>query len=163
MPATVRHIVVIRDTPLLGRPNLPCVRRALAAHRSAARTCAVARAVALAPDPEVTAARRMHSARVQVVDVSEFMCDRRRRSSAAGGAVVITLTRLFGVAGALRAAAGQRAEPDVARVAAAASTSAPTTWLSSSASGCHWTRARSGGRELDRPASSSDADKPVAT
>ena len=99
MPPSVRHIVVIRDTPLLGRPNLPCVRRAIAAHRSAARACAVARDVALTPDPEVTAARRMHSSRVQVVDVSDFMCDRRRCFPVVGGALVLKdlhhLTRLF--------------------------------------------------------------------
>jgi len=56
LPATIEHIVVIRDTPRSSAASALCVQRAFAARRAAGRRCARSRAEALHPDPAVTAA-----------------------------------------------------------------------------------------------------------
>ncbi len=99
LPKTVQHIVVIRDTPKLGHDNLDCVRTALAAQRQPAATCAVARSVALVPDPQSVAEQRLGSPRVQLIDATDLMCDERRCYPVVGGALVLKdlthLSRVF--------------------------------------------------------------------
>jgi hypothetical protein len=87
LPSSVRRIVVLRDTPLLGFQNV-CVRSALAHHRDAGRSCALAREQVLAPDAAVMAARAARSRRVRVVDLTHFFCDLRRCMPVVGGALV---------------------------------------------------------------------------
>jgi hypothetical protein len=77
LPATVKHIVVIRDTPKMTRSTAGCIDRAVAAHRLAGTVCAVPRHAALAADPQVAAARRERSRHVQVVDLTRRLCNRR--------------------------------------------------------------------------------------
>jgi hypothetical protein len=77
LPATVKHIVVIRDTPKMTRRTAVCIDRAVAAHRLAGTACAVPRRAALAADPQVSAARREHSRPVQAVDLTGRLCDSR--------------------------------------------------------------------------------------
>ena len=88
LPDSVRRIVVIRDTPLVGAQVLDCVRRALAARRDAGRACAVSRARVLRPDAAYVAARRLRSARVRRVDMTPFLCGGRRCETVVGGALV---------------------------------------------------------------------------
>jgi hypothetical protein len=88
LPPTVKHIVVIRDTPKMTRRTADCVDRAMAEHKLAGRTCAVARARALAPDPQVAAARRERSRHVQVVDLTSTLCSRRQCFPVIGGVLV---------------------------------------------------------------------------
>ncbi|MEA2193156.1 MAG: hypothetical protein QOI73_3277 [Solirubrobacteraceae bacterium] len=87
LPGSVRRIVVIRDTPLIGFGALQCVRRALARKRDAGRVCAVPRRRAVGPDAGVIAARSMRSRGVRSIDLTPFMCDRRRCFAVVGGAL----------------------------------------------------------------------------
>jgi hypothetical protein len=88
LPPTVKHIVVIHDTPKVLAGTAACVERAMADHRPAGRACAVLRSTALDPDPLVAAADRLRSPRVQVVDLRRLFCDRRSCYPVIGGALV---------------------------------------------------------------------------
>lgn len=88
LPATVRRIVVIRDTPIIGFQANECVRRAKARRRNAGHVCAVRRKDALREDPAVVAARRMRSPRVKVIDMTRYLCSRKRCFPVVGGALV---------------------------------------------------------------------------
>src|SRR4051794_34047456 len=55
LPASVRHLVVIRDNPEARYDTLACVSRALARHTPPAPACAVPRAEALPADPAAEA------------------------------------------------------------------------------------------------------------
>jgi peptidoglycan/LPS O-acetylase OafA/YrhL len=88
LPASVKHVVVIRDTP----KNLPstagCVERAIAKRKPAGLVCAVPRGGALGRDAESVASTRLHSSRVRTVDLTQFFCDSRRCFPVIGGALV---------------------------------------------------------------------------
>jgi hypothetical protein len=88
LPATVTHIVVLRDNPQITWGTFDCIHRAVAAGRSPGAACALPRASALAPDPAATAVAQEHSARVQLLDLTDFMCDRARCYPVVGGALV---------------------------------------------------------------------------
>lgn len=89
LPSTVTHIVVIRDTPVSRSGTAVCVERAIASHLAAGTACAVPRSIAIGgPDPEVVAAARLGSARVRVVDLTQFFCDAIRCYPVIGGALV---------------------------------------------------------------------------
>lgn len=75
LPATVRHIIVIRDIPYVHEDTLECVERAIARRRLAAAQCAVRRRTALHSDPDVLAAHKLRSPRVQVIDLTRLLCD----------------------------------------------------------------------------------------
>jgi hypothetical protein len=85
LPASVKHIVVIRDTPKVHADTLDCVRRAMAAHRRAGSACAVGRRGRLDRDAAVVAARRLQSRRVQTVDLTPYFCAPRRCFPVVGG------------------------------------------------------------------------------
>jgi hypothetical protein len=88
LPASVEHIVVIRDTPGVSGATDVCVERAIARHRRAGVVCAVPRSRALHRDAAATAAARLKTPRVQVADLTRFICDRRRCYPVIGGALV---------------------------------------------------------------------------
>jgi SGNH domain (fused to AT3 domains) len=88
LPATVKHIIVIRDTPIVGFQANECVRKAKARHRNAGSVCAVKRSEALREDPSVVAARRMKSKRVAIIDMSRYLCSKKRCFPVIGGALV---------------------------------------------------------------------------
>lgn len=88
LPPSVKHIVVIRDTPLNARSAVRCVLRAIAARRSASGRCAVRRSSVLRRDAGAAAGRRTRSRRVHLVDLTRFMCSRRRCFPVVGGALV---------------------------------------------------------------------------
>jgi hypothetical protein len=99
LPATISHIVVIRDNPRFTTGTFDCIRRALARRARPGRACARARAVALPPDPAALAAGHLRSRRVQVADLTPFMCDGRLCYPVVGGVLVVHdtthMTRLF--------------------------------------------------------------------
>jgi hypothetical protein len=74
LPPTVKHIIVIRDDPFIETATLPCVSSAIAQHIDAGTACAFPREAALPPDPDVLAAERLQSPRVQVVDLTNYFC-----------------------------------------------------------------------------------------
>ena len=88
LPPTVSKIVVLRDVPRARLTTPGCVERAFKRRRAPGQACALSRAGALPPDPAAEAARRLSSARVQLVDLTRFMCDRRRCYPVVGGALV---------------------------------------------------------------------------
>ena len=88
LPATIKHIIVIRDVPFIKEDTLACVERAIAKREDAGLTCAVPRAEALHRDPDVVAAEQLHSPRVQIVDLTHFFCGSRWCYPVIGGALV---------------------------------------------------------------------------
>jgi hypothetical protein len=100
LPASVAHLVVIRDTPQIRGDTLACVEHAIAAHRPAGEACAVPRAAAIARDPAAVAAARLRSRPVDTVSLNRFICDAARCYPVVGGALVYKdthhLTRVFG-------------------------------------------------------------------
>ena len=88
LPASVRHIVVIRDSPKLERDTGRCVERAMAARRQPGLECAVPRRDALDRDPLVAAARRVGDVRVQTIDMTRYFCGQRSCYPVVGGALV---------------------------------------------------------------------------
>jgi peptidoglycan/LPS O-acetylase OafA/YrhL len=88
LPPSIKHVVVIRDTPKNRPVTGDCVQRAMSQHRPAAVACAVPRRAAIARDAEAVAAVRLHSSRVRVVDLTHFFCDSRRCLPVIGGVLV---------------------------------------------------------------------------
>jgi SGNH domain (fused to AT3 domains) len=87
LPRSVKHIVVIRDSPGPGVGTAACVARAIAHHKEAGVTCALRRSSALHPDPAVTAAHA-EGPRASVVDMSDFFCGRKVCPPVVGGVLV---------------------------------------------------------------------------
>ena len=88
LPASVTHIVVLRDNPQIRWGTMDCIHRAVGAHQRPGPACALPRASALAPDPAATAAAQERSPRVQLLDLTDFMCDRARCYPVVGGSLV---------------------------------------------------------------------------
>jgi hypothetical protein len=99
LPASVEHIVVVRDNPKARHGVLSCVSRAIAAHRRAATACSAPRRTALERDPAMVAAARLRSPRVATIDLSSVYCGPRRCFPVIGGALVYKdghhLTQVF--------------------------------------------------------------------
>lgn len=88
LPASVKHIVVIRDSPEMQEGTRACVDAARRAGRAPGPACAVPRASALAPDPAVAAAEKLRSPRVETIDLSRLFCDDRSCYPVIGGVLV---------------------------------------------------------------------------
>ncbi len=88
LPESVEHIIVLRDTPLNTGKSFGCVERAIARHQRAGIACAVPRRTALLPDPAADAAVRLHSSRVQVIDLTQQLCSPRLCYPVIGGVLV---------------------------------------------------------------------------
>jgi hypothetical protein len=87
-PGSVRRIMVIRDTPKAEVTTAGCVQEAIGRHEEAGRACVIRREEALDADPAAVAAARLHSARVQLLDLTRFICDPQRCYPVVGGALV---------------------------------------------------------------------------
>jgi hypothetical protein len=88
LPASVKHIVVIRDTPTVHYNTLDCIARAMSRRQRAGLVCAVPRRSAVKPDPAAVAAAQLQSPRVQTVDLNNFVCDNALCYPVIGGALV---------------------------------------------------------------------------
>jgi hypothetical protein len=88
LPETVKRLVVIHDTPKDPDATAGCIDRARARRRPAGSACAVPRRKALVRDPAAEAAKRIHSRRVELVDLTHFFCGRRSCYPVIGGALV---------------------------------------------------------------------------
>jgi hypothetical protein len=99
LPATIKHIIVIRDNPYALGGTSACIEEAIARREPAGPPCALPRSHALKVDPAALAAERLHSARVQVIDLTRFFCDSQLCYPVIGGALVYKdsdhLTRVF--------------------------------------------------------------------
>jgi peptidoglycan/LPS O-acetylase OafA/YrhL len=88
LPPSVKHIIVLHDTPKVLGDTDSCVQRALEGHRRADLACRVPRRSALSQDSAAGAARRLDSPRVSVADLTPFFCDRTYCPPVIGGALV---------------------------------------------------------------------------
>jgi len=88
LPHTVRNIMVIRDNPRMQAATPPCIDDARRRKVPAGPACARKRSTSLPTDPPSTAARRMNSKRIQVIDLSRFFCDATRCPPVIGGVLV---------------------------------------------------------------------------
>jgi hypothetical protein len=78
LPATVKHIVVLRDTPASSQATFDCVAKVAAAgSQRPGPACALPRAVALRQDTAVITARRLNAPRYQVIDLTHLFCGSR--------------------------------------------------------------------------------------
>ena len=88
LPPTVMRILVIRDTPMMGRATQACVQEAMDAGRPAGPACAVPRRYGLQRDAQASAALGLRSPRVRLLDFSPLFCDARACLPVVGGALV---------------------------------------------------------------------------
>lgn len=88
LPRSVRNIVLIRDTPNVTDAALPCVDKALKRKQAAGPVCARRRSQALLPDQAVTAAKAFTQRRIQVIDMTSFLCDSTTCPPVIGGVLV---------------------------------------------------------------------------
>jgi len=99
LPATVKHIIVIRDTPYNRFSTTDCIARAVRQHHRPGIACEIPTRTALHTDPAVLAARRLRSNRVRVVDLTHYFCGARYCFPVIGGVRVHKddghITRLY--------------------------------------------------------------------
>jgi peptidoglycan/LPS O-acetylase OafA/YrhL len=88
LPTSVKHIMVLRDTPKMRSATMDCVQQALDAHRDAGHACAQPRGRALEPDPAAVAAAHFAGSRVHTIDLTRLLCDKRSCFPVIGGALV---------------------------------------------------------------------------
>lgn len=89
LPAHVRRVIVIRDTPRATRETFDCVRRAIRERRLRAKVaCSFPRTGALQDDPAVDAVKALRSPRYRAIDMSDFFCGSRRCYPVIGGILV---------------------------------------------------------------------------
>ena len=100
VPESIERIYVLRDVPINPSNGNACVQRAM--RRGVRRmdlACARSREVALPPHAAEVAALRLDSPRVQLIDLTDHMCDAERCYPVVGGVLVRKdighLTRVF--------------------------------------------------------------------
>ena len=98
---SVKRIIAIRDVPRNSRATMKCVRKAMRSKAHAGARCALQRSYALRRDPAKPAALNSDPARVQLVDMTRFMCGKKTCLPVVGGALVhkdeTHLTRVFAI------------------------------------------------------------------
>lgn len=88
LPDTVKNIIVIRDNPRMQPDTPPCIYEAMQDKVPAGPACARKRSTSLPKDPPTTAARRMNSKRIHVIDMTRYFCDATRCPPVIGGVLV---------------------------------------------------------------------------
>ena len=88
LPPTVKHIVVIRDTPKQLDTTPACIESAIRHKANAGLKCAIPRAKTLDRDPAVDAAAQIGPQRAQVADLTGYMCGKTLCYPVVGGALV---------------------------------------------------------------------------
>lgn len=87
LPDTVRHIVIIRDTPYVTSKTPDCIDDAIRAKADAGLACALPRSRALKTDHAAIAAERFKIPGLRLVDMTSFMCDDASCYPVVGGAL----------------------------------------------------------------------------
>jgi hypothetical protein len=87
MPASIKHIFVLRDIPATSLSAVDCVQRLIARYAVIRNRCWTSRAAAVTYDPGAAAAGARRS-RAQVVDLTRHFCDRARCYAVVGGSFV---------------------------------------------------------------------------
>ncbi|MCW2992219.1 MAG: hypothetical protein JWM73_2813 [Solirubrobacterales bacterium] len=87
LPDTVKHIVVIRDTPYVTSKTPDCVTAAMRRHEDAGTKCALPRSRSLKRDHAAEAALLYKVPGVRLVDMTSFMCSDTSCFPVVGGAL----------------------------------------------------------------------------
>ncbi|MFL5844376.1 MAG: SGNH hydrolase domain-containing protein [Solirubrobacteraceae bacterium] len=87
LPKTVRHIVIIRDTPYVSSQTPDCVNAAMRAKENAGLVCALPRKRALKRDHAAEAAVLYKVPGVRLVDMTSFLCSDTSCFPVVGGAL----------------------------------------------------------------------------
>jgi SGNH domain (fused to AT3 domains) len=88
LPRTVKHVIVLRDTPDPVDDTFTCVTAAIAAGRRPGPACPTPRGEALHSDLAVATTRRLHSSRYEAIDLTNLFCGPSRCYPAIGGLLV---------------------------------------------------------------------------
>jgi hypothetical protein len=88
LPPSVEQVIVIRDTPWSTGTAPACIDEAVAEGRRTDTACPIPRKRALRVDLAAEAATLMDDPRVEVLDMTPFMCDRSKCFPVVGGALV---------------------------------------------------------------------------
>jgi hypothetical protein len=88
LPKTVKHVIVIRDTPDPADTTFDCVTAAIAAGTRPGPACPTPRADAVRSDTAIETVKQLHSKRYQAVDLTDFFCGARECYPAIGGLLV---------------------------------------------------------------------------
>jgi hypothetical protein len=87
LPDSVRHIVIIRDTPYVTNDTDDCVSKALRKHQDAGVECALPRSRSLRQDVAAEAAVRYEIPGLRLIDMTNYMCDSSKCFAVVGGAL----------------------------------------------------------------------------
>jgi hypothetical protein len=88
LPPTVKHVIVLRDTPDPDDGTLTCVSAAIAAGRRPGPACPTPRAAAIHSDLAAATTRVLHSKRYETIDLTRFFCGPKDCYPAIGGLLV---------------------------------------------------------------------------
>jgi hypothetical protein len=88
LPKTVKHVVVIRDTPDPVDTTFECVTAAIAANTRPGPACPTPRAEAMHQDTAVATVAQVHAKRYQSVDMTSYFCSAAQCFPAIGGLLV---------------------------------------------------------------------------
>ena len=88
LPASIKHIVVLRDNPRAAPTTLDCVERAMNQGKPAGPACALERQAVLFPDPLAAAAKALNRPGAGVVDLTDFYCGPKLCYEVIGGVLV---------------------------------------------------------------------------
>jgi hypothetical protein len=87
LPKSVKHIVIIRDTPYVKTGTDDCIDAAMRKHQDAGEACALPRSASVKVDDAADAAVRYHIPGLRMLDMTSFMCDSSRCYPVVGGAL----------------------------------------------------------------------------
>ena len=85
LPPTVKHVIVLRDTPRSSEGQLSCAYSAIAARKRLSAACPLKRSIAVRPDLAVAAVRQLRSKRYGYIDLTRFMCSSANCYPVVGG------------------------------------------------------------------------------
>jgi hypothetical protein len=77
LPPSVKHLVVLRDTPSSSQATFDCMARAEAEHKRPGTSCPLARSVALRDDLAVDTVKQLGNPRYQSIDLTNYFCGAR--------------------------------------------------------------------------------------
>ncbi len=77
LPPSVKHVIVLRDTPASSQATFDCMARAEAEHRRPGTSCPLARSVALRDDLAVDTVKLLGNPRYQSIDLTDYFCGPR--------------------------------------------------------------------------------------
>ncbi len=88
LPKTVKHVIVLRDTPASSEATFACLTKAVPAGQPPGSTCPLARSSAIREDVGVVTVKQLNAKRYQSIDMTRYFCDTRFCFPAIGGSRV---------------------------------------------------------------------------